>query len=125
MLCILTYQCLSIGHLIYRDESNTVVVGCSADFSGEILIPQNVTKIYSDDSNNYAFKNCKDSITSLKFEENSEIVSIGYRSFYDTNLESANLSACKKLTLLNSSVFYYCYYLKSVILPPNISSIGD
>ena len=68
--------------------------------------------------------NCKETIKSIKFEEDSEIMSINNYSFYETNIESADLSNCNHLTLLNESVFSSCRRLKSVFLPPDISSIG-
>lgn len=67
MLYFLLVQCSSVGSLIYRD-SNQVVVGCTTDFSGEVLIPRIVTEIYSYNYDSYAFMNCKTQITSLKFE---------------------------------------------------------
>lgn len=119
MLYFLLVQCSSVGSLIYRD-SNQVVVGCTTDFSGEVLIPRIVTEIYSYNYDSYAFMNCKTQITSLKFEENGEISKISFASFFRTSLESVNFSSCTKLTKLNTGLFQLCYNLKSVILPPNV-----
>ena len=69
--------------------------------------------------------NCKYGITSIKFEEDSEIISISNYSFYWTKIKSADLSNCNHLTLLNESVFYKSYGLKSIKLPQNILSIGE
>lgn len=125
MFCFLLYQSFSVGSLGYSDNDNKVIVNCSTDFSGEVVIPSGVTEIYSISYKEYVFKNCKDSITSLRFDSNSQITSISKYSFYKTSLESVDMSECKNLNLLNESIFDQCYNLNSVILPPNISSIGN
>lgn len=118
LFCFLISQSTSSG-FEYRNESNEVIVNCSSDLNGEVVIPQNV-KIIVD----YAFKNCQNSITSISFEEDSKVISIGSYSFYNAKIETANLSNCNKLTLLNESVFGYCRFLTLILLPQNISSIG-
>ena len=124
MLWILFHESSSTNSLIYRDESEQVLVDCSSNIDSNVFIPQSVTEIFGESSENYAFRNCKSSIKTLQFAENSQVVSIGLYSFYDTILESVNLSECKNLNYLNESVFESCR-LRSIILPPHISKIGE
>ncbi|EAY13136.1 Leucine Rich Repeat family protein [Trichomonas vaginalis G3] len=119
------FYCLSLSFLEYRDSSNEVIVGCLSDISGEVVIPQFATEIYSESSSNYAFKNCKDNITSILFEENSRIERIGPYSFFETNLRQVNFRNCQNLLLLNQSIFQNCKSLYWIILPPKLSIIGS
>ncbi|EAY22049.1 hypothetical protein TVAG_456840 [Trichomonas vaginalis G3] len=107
----------------YSDANNQTLTGCEASSDAEIVIPKTVKYIYSQNQNNYAFKNCR-TIKAVSFEDDSQIVSISNYSFYNTGLKTANLSQCKQLSILNGYLFYYCKYLETVILPPNISCIG-
>ena len=127
MFCYLVFQISSSnsGFIQYKDGTNQTIIGCTKDYAGDVIILQTVTEIYSKGESNYAFQNCKENITSLNFEENSQIVSIHNFSFHNTNLLFANLSQCKLLYFLNGSLFFGCYKLKSIILPPNISSIEN
>lgn len=124
MLYFLFRYSLSTGTLAYSDDGK-VVVACSSDYKGEVVIPQSVTEIRSTNTFNFAFKNCKNAITSIRFEENSEIVNISKYSFHTTIIETANLSECKKLTFLSDYTFENCYFLTTVLLPPSLSSIGS
>lgn len=110
-------------HLEY-EHNNQVVTGCSTDSRGEVFIPQQVTEIKIGKPDNYAFKKCKDSITSLRFDKNSQIAKIGEYSFKNTALEKADLGECKVLKIINAHVFENCKNLKTVILPPNLERIG-
>lgn len=123
-MIFLLYQQSQANSLEYGDDNKLSVVNCPSDFYGEVFIPRSVTSIFGYNASIYAFKKCKDSISSLRFEENSEITNISKYSFYNTSLRSANMSECKHLTLLDTSTFDSCFYLETVILPPNISSIG-
>ncbi|EAY03351.1 Leucine Rich Repeat family protein [Trichomonas vaginalis G3] len=125
MIFFILYQSTSFEPFDYRDENQEVLIGCSSELSGEVVIPRTVKEIYSEGEYNYAFKNCRETITSIKFEEDNKIISINNYSFYETKIESADLSNCNHLTLLNGTVFRDCRRLKSVLLPPNISSIGS
>ncbi|EAY22981.1 surface antigen BspA-like [Trichomonas vaginalis G3] len=124
MIFFILHQITSFEPFGYRDESEEVIINCSSELSGEVVIPRTVKEIYSKSEYDYAFKNCYWKITSIKFEEDSEIISISNYSFYWTKIKSADLSNCNHLTLLNESVFYKSYGLKSIKLPQNILSIG-
>lgn len=117
MFWFLLYLSFSVEPLIYRDDTNQVVVDCSSDPSGEVIIPQSVIEIYSKGSSDYAFMNCQYSIKTLRFEANSQLTSISPRSFSYTRLQSADFSECHHLAKLNESLFWGCSYLNSLKLP--------
>lgn len=121
----LFFNSFSLIPLIYQNETNRTVVSCSPDSSGEVIIPQIVSEIYSKSSSSSAFQNCQYSIITLRFEENSQIKSISSRSFAYSTLQTADFSECKLLEIFKDDLFYGCYNLSSVILPPNISTIGS
>ena len=97
MFYFLVYLSYSTGLFGYRDSSNKDLVNCSSEIGSDVVIPSTVVHIYSQGSTDFAFKNCRYVIRSLRFEENSQIVSIYSHSFRDSYLESVNLSECKKL----------------------------
>lgn len=120
MFCILLAKVTCSDSLVYQDNTNQTLIGCSSECNDEIIIPQAVIEIFSYDQDNYAFKNCKTQITSLRFELGCQVINISSYGYYPTNLVTVNLNECTKLTLLDSYVFNECTNLQSVILPLNI-----
>ena len=94
-------------------------------------IPSNVISI--DDAqiennvlDNWAFKESKNSLKEVTFEENSEIQRIGSYAFYSCrNLQSVDLSNCKHLSSISSWAFSICFSLKSFVFTSTITSLGN
>ena len=72
-----------------------------------------------------SFRGCNNTIRSLSFEEGSCLSCIYPLVFSNTAIESVNFTHCTQLKSLNNSLFYMCYNLIEVILPPNIISIKE
>ena len=67
-----------------------------------------------------------DAVESVKFEENSQLTSIGYEAFNNCkNLTSITIP--NSVTSIGESTFYNCTSLESVIFGKNskLASIGD
>ena len=110
------------------------------NFTGDLVIPSSVEYI-----GEAAFQNCS-SLTSLKFEENSQLTSIGNYAFYGcsslTSIELPNgvtsigyyaFSGCSSLTSIEipngvtsigGSAFSGCSSLTSIEIPSSVTSIG-
>ena len=71
-----------------------------------------------------AFYPCRNNIKNISFEEESDFSSIDSYVFSKTSLETINFSNCNKLLDINSYCFQYCASLKSIVLPPNLETIG-
>jgi hypothetical protein len=78
------------------------------DANGAVTITASVTSIPS-----YAFVSCT-ALTSMSFEEGSQLTSIGYLAFSGSGLKSITLPA--SLTSIDQQAFYICLALKSVRL---------
>ena len=116
-------ECHCTNDLFYREDSNEeVLLGCYGSCV-DIVIPKTVKEI-ADDAFWFTYY-CENEIRSVSFEENSELISIYNFSFTHSKIESADLSNCNKLSFLNGSIFDSCWYLETVKLPKNITSIGD
>lgn len=112
------------GTLEYSNDHQSII-GCSNDYSGDVIIPASVIEIISQNLTHNAFMNCKNNITSIIFEANSRIKKICVYSFCYTGIFSADLSKCTQLTFLNDSVFRGCSNMTSIVLPPKITGIGE
>jgi len=70
-----------------------------------------------------AFSGCSNMTGNIVFP--SSFSYLGYNAFSSCNLlASVDLSACTKLTSLNSSIFYYCQGLQKILLPSSLSSLS-
>lgn len=137
----------SADSLQYNNASNQVVIGCSPDYTGEVIIRQQVTEIKSGSSDNYAFKNCKDTINLKQVILPPNLENIGRSCFsYDQKLSSINVPDsvkyindfafnCSGLTIINISsnsnllkLNNDCFRstkLSSIFIPKNVESISS
>ena len=82
-----------------------------------VEIPNSVTSI-----GDGAFSNC-DSLTSVTFEEDSQLISIGGEAFEDCiNLASINIP--EGITAINGYTFENCDSLTTITIPNSVTSIG-
>ena len=103
------------GLLIIND---TVLVDCSTDMAGEVVIPQKVRRIEEN-----AFAHCRN-ITSISFAEGSLLHNVDEQAFYNcTSLESIafpDREICVEIPdedSENKSVFYGCSALQQLTIP--------
>ena len=69
-----------------------------------------------------AFSNCK-SLSKIDFSNATSLTSIGVDAFSGTIISSVDFSNCTSLTTVGG--FQNCALLTEVILPPNVTTIGD
>ncbi len=82
-----------------------------------VEIPNSVTSI-----GDGAFSNC-DSLTSVTFEEDSQLISIGGEAFRDcSSLEIINIP--EGITAINGYTFENCDSLTTITIPNSVTSIG-
>lgn len=108
-----------------------------------VVLPNTITSL-----GDYAFSNCSN-LTSVTFEENSQLTSINSYAFYGcsslTSIEISNsvtsirdyaFDSCRgltsitfgensKLASIGSSAFQYCRGLTSITIPEGVTSIGN
>ena len=125
------YDVTSIGRAAFENSNVT-----------SITIPNSVTSI-----GNHAFYECKD-LTSVTFENDSQLTSIGRAAFYHCSsltsviipnsvtsignqafylcdhLTSVTFENDSQLTSIGDYAFYQCSSLTSVIIPNSVTSIG-
>ncbi len=86
----------------------------------DLVIPASVTHI-----NDYAFYNCG-SLTSVSFEEYSQIMSIGSYAFRNCkNLTSVEFPDGCSLSSIGKSAFYGCSSLESITIPAGVRRIDE
>ncbi len=104
------------GPCVYTDETKTSLVTCLISATGELNIPNSVTKIYDE-----AFYNCN-KLTAVTLPEN--ITVIGEKTFYlCSGLTSVIIP--KQVTEIGVSAFNQCSNLKSISLSGSVSTIDD
>ena len=121
LICFLLSQ-RNISKFQYRPGSNDEVIVSCCGSEGDIVIPKTVKEITEEV---FGLSGCDKGLTSISFQDDSEIISIGEACFFGAAIELANLSNCNKLAFLNSSLFAECPFLETVILPNKISGIGE
>lgn len=84
----------------------------------DAYIEKGVTSI-----SDYAFRNCY-SLTSVIFEEGSQLTSIGNDAFYGCK-SITSISIPESVTSIGNHAFSSCASLKSVVIPDGVISIGD
>ena len=83
---------------------------------GKITVPANVTEL-----GDRVFCNLS-SISSLKFEENSKLKSIGVNVFENMTISELNLP--ESLLSIGNNAFINMKSLENIVIPSNVSSIG-
>ena len=127
------YECTSLTEVHISD----IASWCSIDFSNEeanplyyakhlylngeeitdLVIPESVTSIGA-----YAFLGC-DSLTTVTFEEGSQLTSIGEYAFSGcTSIESITIP--NSVTSIGFYAFSGCTSLESITIPNSVTSIG-
>ena len=147
------YNCSSLTSVIFEENSQLTTIedlafqNCTSLES--IEIPNSVTSIgnnsHTCNGDEGAFYNCS-SLTSVIFEENSQLTTIGYSAFVNcsslTSIEIPNsvtdigwsaFKGCSSLTSIEipnsvtwiGGTFKDCSSLATVIIPNSVSSIGS
>ena len=83
-----------------------------------IEIPSTVSSI-----GKYAFSGC-DNLTSVIFEENSQLVSIGEGAF-ENCVKLSNITIPNEVGIINKSAFSYCMNLEEISIPSSTLIVGD
>jgi hypothetical protein len=131
----------SINGLLYNKDGSKLIA-VPAGKTGEIILPASLENIgYG------AFENT--SLSKITFDENSNILTFGYRAFYNAknlteitipasvvsidfyafamceNLTTVNFAEGSRLTGVYEGAFYGCKSLKKITLPDSIVEISD
>lgn len=94
-------------------------------YSGDVTVPEEV--MYEDERyvvtsvGNRAFKNCI-KLGTVRLPETVEIIK--EYAFYPVNMDSINLGALTRLRSIEGSAFYNRNKTASMVLPPNLESVG-
>ena len=89
------------------------------------LVIKATTKEIFGSKDSYAFKGCKDTITSFSFEDNPSLETIQSYAFYQCQkLTEIDLSTCSKLINIGDYSFYNCTGVKALKLPSSLKSFG-
>lgn len=105
----------------YTIPSSVTTIGNSAFTYANltsITIPNSVITI-----DNYAFASCRN-LTSISFEGNSQLTSIGIQAFSDCS-SLTSIFIPSNLTIITDFAFFGCSSLTSIIIPDGITSIGN
>lgn len=109
----------------YRLNIDKTAEVLANDYSGDIIIPENVT--YNDVTyritslENGCFNDCS-YLTSISLPDG--ITSLGKNCFYSCD-KLTSISLPEGLTSLGDNCFAYCYELTSISLPDGITSLGN
>ena len=77
------------------------------------IVESSIKEITSSETSNY-----KETLTTLAFEDSSQLVTISESSFYSfKKLQNVDFSNCKKLETIKEDAFAYCSLLSSVVFP--------
>ena len=77
------------------------------------IVESSIKEITSSETSNY-----KETLTTLGFEDSSQLVTICESSFYSfKKLQNVDFSNCKKLKTIKEDAFAYCSLLSSVVFP--------
>ena len=123
------YYCRNFTSLSFEENSKLETIGDYAfasisssypmGFTGELNIPNSVTSI-----GNSAFYYCRN-FTSLSFEENSKLETIGDYAFYCDDF-TGNLNIPNSVTSIGNYAFYYCDgFTGDLIIPNSVTYIGN
>ena len=126
------YRCNKLTSLSFEENSKLKTIGnyafagyyngSSSDYSmeltGELIIPNSVTSI-----GNHAFHRCS-KFTSLSFEENSQLKTIGDYAFDNCNGFTGKLIIPNSVTSIGNNAFYNCKFTGEFTLPNSLTSIG-
>lgn len=104
--------------VILNERELTVENGqCSSDFT----IENDVISIAS-----YGFTGCSSILVNLHFQDSPQLKIIKESAFYYCNsLKLIDLSPCSRLESIQDRAFCFCNGITSLILPPNIKTIGN
>lgn len=103
---------------ILYDKEKTNIIFVPKAIKGSVTIPDSVTSIES-----FAFVPCV-ALTSVIFEENSQLSSIGSNAFSNcSSLESITIP--DSVTTIGDYAFSDCSSLESIIIPEKVTSIGN
>ena len=104
-------------YIIYTDNTDKIIVGYTGPET-DLIIPNDITEI-----NKYAFNDCDD-LTSVAFEENSQLTTIGSYAFNDCD-GLTSITIPDGVTTIGNSAFYSCYLLTSITIPDGVTTIEN
>ena len=116
------------GYLVYYDNTEAKIMGCSPLASGAIVIPSTVTQI-----NTRAFEGCT-GLTAVHISDLNQWCSIDFgvketnplsyaHHLYLNGQEVVDLTIPSTITTIYNSAFYGCYGLKTVTIPNSVTRI--
>ena len=126
------YRCTQLTGLSFEENSKLKTIGnyafagyyngsnsnYSMGLTGNLIIPNSVTSI-----GNYAFQRCI-KFTSLSFEENSKLKTIGDYAFDNCSGFTGELIIPSSVTSIGKNAFYNCKFTGELTLPNSLTSIG-
>lgn len=104
-----------VGNVLYSKDDTKLVMYGDKTSASDFTVPASVTEIGT-----YAF--CQTKITSLSFESDSTLKTIGYNAFYGCS-GLTQLEIPDSVTTVDTYAFYSCSNLTSVKLPNGITSL--
>lgn len=105
------------------EENGKVLKYCS-DSSPNIVISSSCEIIFGSNADNYCFRQVRNSLESVQFNADSNLIEIGPHSFRGCiKLQEIDLKNCSKLTIIGIYAFWGCSVLSNVILPSNLKSL--
>ena len=91
-----------------------------------VYLDPRATKIYSVDKDENAFIQCRNILTDFIVPESSPLMEIKDGTFYQcVKLKNIDLSTCKNLKSIGAQAFAECSSLKTLNLPPALTTLGD
>ena len=124
MVLILFLVCWSNNGINYDSSYMRILQKVTKSDLKEFEVPSNVEKILGGSTLESAFYECRNSIQTVTFAEGSNLVKIGEFLFAETSVVRVDMSHCTNVTTLSKCTFYQCLYLETLVLPPNLVTIG-
>lgn len=114
-------QAATLNYLTYniKNDSEVEITKCSADATGEIIIPSEIEGYPVTKIGNSAFKNCS-GVTYVEIPET--VTTINNDAFYSSGLQRISIPSGVKS--IPDYCFRYCKSLQSAELPEGLNEIG-
>ncbi len=103
---------------LYSKDGTTLLQYANGKTATAFVVPDSVTSIGEE-----AFYSC-DSLTTVRFGDNSQLTSIGYEAFRDCD-SLTEIVIPASVTSIGYDAFYNCDSLTEIVIPASVTSIGS